>query len=109
MGCREEIKREWPRHRRFVRKHACCACGTSSRIVFAHLRIGHTAGKDQKPFDWLGISLCWDCHEVQHRVGHKSFDAANGIDSLKLAAEFVQASPDAAMREYMRSLQPGNV
>jgi len=101
-GIARTVNREWPRHRKFVRGHACSVPGCQEGpIEFAHVRQGFTAGTGQKPFDWLGISLCHAHHAEQHRVGHHAFDKLHGIDSVKLALAFAKASPDLAMREAM--------
>lgn len=106
-GIQRAPKRLWPRHRKFVRSHDCCVPGcVNEAVIFAHVRLTHTAGGAQKPFDWLGVSLCSGInghHEEQHNIGHLAFDRKYGIDSLKLAAEFAARSPDTAMREVMRA------
>ncbi|MDF2382442.1 hypothetical protein JMG10_13250 [Nostoc ellipsosporum NOK] len=82
-------------HRDFVRSHACCKCGSTAAIEFAHVRLGSGAGMGQKPDDWRGVSLCHDCHTgdgtAQHNVGERTF--WNGIDYEALIAAFIQASP----------------
>lgn len=110
-GIERAPQREWPRHRKFVRSHACCVPGCENGpIEFAHVRQGHAAGTAQKPPDWLGISLCWEHHGIQHRIGHLAFDGNYQINSLQLAAEFAAASPDVnmkiAMGEAARSATP---
>ncbi len=83
-------------HANFVREHACCGCGDTECIEFAHLRKGSGAGLGQKPDDWLAISLCNGCHAEQHRIGEAQFDRRYRIDSQALAREFAKASPKAA-------------
>src|SRR5690349_23718493 len=82
-------------HRDFVRSHACCKCGSTVAIEFAHVRLGSGAGMGQKPDDWRGVSLCHDCHngngKPQHNIGERSF--WRGIDVEALITAFIQASP----------------
>ena len=63
MGVRVPAQKIWPRHRRWVKAHGCCVpdCRCSS-VDFAHLRSAANAGKDQKPHDIFGISLCRSHH-----------------------------------------------
>lgn len=81
-------------HCNFVRSHHCCApmCG-GMPIEVAHVRIGSGAGVGQKPDDWNTISLCRDCHRLQHRIGEKAFEKRYGIDMTAMAADFAKASP----------------
>ncbi len=103
MGVRTPLQRIWPRHRRWVKLHGCCVpdC-TASTTEFAHLRSAANAGKDQKPHDAFGISLCQTHHDEQHRIGVRSFGRKYGIDVWALAAEFAQQSPDWEMRESFK-------
>lgn len=84
-----------PAHCNFVRQHACCNCDSDVNIEVAHVRIGTGAGMGQKPDDWFTVSLCKDCHQLQHSKGERSFWAANAIDPIALANEFAKASPKA--------------
>ena len=106
-GIARTVKREWPRHRRFVKSHGCCVpnCGFQT-IECAHVRQGHQAGTGIKPPDWQTISLCSIHHAQQHQIGHERFDKMYGLNSLQIAAEFAAASPDVAMREAMKEWQP---
>lgn len=80
----------------FVRSHACCACQTTAAIEVAHVRIGSGAGMGQKPDDWNTISLCRECHAMQHRVGEIAFEAFHGFSMAEMAYAFAKASPKAA-------------
>ena len=91
-GKADEGKRS-PAHRTWVRKHACCACGSTAGIEAAHVRNGTDGGMGQKPSDKWVISLCRDCHGEQHRIGEPSFQARFGIDMRHLAEAFLKASP----------------
>jgi len=56
----------------------------------------------QKPDDWRTVSLCKDCHALQHRIGERSFWDGRNVEALIRA--FIQSSPrrrdiEAAMRE----------
>ena len=46
-----------------------------------------------KPSDPYGISLCAFHHAEQHRIGEPAFERKYDIDMKKLAARFVQRSP----------------
>lgn len=87
-------------HLNFVRSHACCSCGDKSGIEVAHVRLGSGAGMGQKPDDWRTISLCRDCHQIQHRCGEETFwkiyasTEHQTVDELIEA--FCKASPKAA-------------
>ena len=89
----------WPRHRRWVKSHACCVphCQAVS-VDFAHLRSVTNAGMGQKPHDAFGVSLCRLHHIEQHRLGVVAFDQKYGTDLWSLAAEFAKYSPDVEMR-----------
>ena len=102
-GIERAPKREWPRHRAFVRRHGCCVNGCQSTdIEFAHLRSAANSGTGLKPADWFGVSLCAQHHDEAHSIGHDSFAAKHGIDLWKMAAEFARLSPDLLMKEEMR-------
>jgi len=94
-----EARREFPRHRKFVRSHECSVPGCEGRpIVFAHVRSAENSGVGIKPADWHGISLCDACHREQHQIGQPAFERRHGIDMAALAEAFVRASPDTAMK-----------
>lgn len=104
-GIERAPQREWQRHRKFVRGHACCVPGCwGGPIEFAHIRTAANAGTGLKPFDWEGVSLCGDHHKESHR-GERTFEAKYKVDLKALAAEFARKSPDIAMREAMVSYQ----
>lgn len=98
-GIERALKREWPRHRKFVRSHACCIAGCEGgQIEFAHVRSAENAGTGIKPGDWNGISLCHYHHARQHAIGQPQFEREYGIDLAALAAAFTRASPDTVMK-----------
>jgi hypothetical protein len=108
-GIARAPQREWPRHRRFVRSHACCVPNCpGGPIEFAHIRLGAHSGMSQRPHDWHGISLCAAHHRDAHQHGEETFAKAHKLDLQKLAAEFARLSPDIDMRDAMKEigLQP---
>ncbi len=102
-GIERAPKREWPRHRKFVRSHDCCVPGCPDRnIEFAHVRSAANAGTGLKPHDAFGVSLCDLHHREQHQIGQFAFERQYSIDLAKLAAEFARRSPDQAMRDSLK-------
>jgi hypothetical protein len=63
------------------------------------VRIGSGAGIGQKPDDWNTVSLCRECHAMQHQHGEATFWEAHkqetGQSVEQLVAEFCKASPKA--------------
>lgn len=89
-------------HCNFVRQHACSNCGGTAAIEVAHVRNGSGAGVGQKPDDWNTLSLCRECHALQHSLGERSFWGQR--DPGAIVAAFIKASPkrheiEAVMRE----------
>jgi hypothetical protein len=82
-----------PAHRKWVRGHACSACGSMTAIECAHVREGTDGGMGLKPSDRWTISLCKECHSEQHRIGEWPFAIKHGINLKELAAEFFKSSP----------------
>lgn len=82
-------------HLKFVRSHICSIpkCGNWTPIEAAHVRNGSGAGMGQKPDDWRAVSLCKDCHDMQHRVGEDTFWRESDVDVEELVAAFIKASP----------------
>jgi hypothetical protein len=109
------VKREWPRHRRFVRSFGCSVplCTTNTPIEFAHLRSAATAGTGVKPHDGFGVSLCGaepargieGHHAEYHRLGHDGFERKYRVDLRAVAAAFVRASPDREMRASLKLVE----
>jgi hypothetical protein len=89
-------------HCNFVRSHGCCACGSTSGIEVAHVRNGSGAGVGQKPDDWRTVSLCRDCHALQHSIGEPRFWRGERVDPEALIAEFIKASPKRHEIEQIR-------
>ena len=105
-------RREWPRHRRFVRSHACVVTlGKSDDhcdgpIQCCHFRTSANAGKGLKPADWDSFPGCFRHHAEQHAIGQPAFERKYGLDLAAICAELARQSPDAAMREAMREAAP---
>ena len=97
-GIERAPQKIWPRHERFVRGHACCVRGcTDGPIDFAHVKSRGAGGGSEH-----GISLCRAHHVEQHAIGIETFARKYDLDLLELAAAFVRASPDRAMKESLR-------
>ena len=105
-------KREFPRHRAFIRRHACSVPGCENRTIeCAHVRTGTDGGTSLKPHDRWTLPLCGPGfvngeaveghHREQHRLGEASFEKKYGIDMKEIAKEFAKRSPDQNMKEAM--------
>lgn len=93
-----------PKHRDFVRGHACSACGSTISIEVAHIRIGTDGGTGLRPSDYYTVSLCKLCHAEQHTIGERTFWENAGIDPHAMAEAFAKASPCAReIAEHKRS------
>ena len=97
---RVKVKRRFPKHRTWVRKHECCATLGDGQIAVcdgpieaAHVRSGTDGGIGLKPHDCWTISLCRLHHQLQHTWGETIFEKTYGIDMKALAREFAAASP----------------
>ena len=99
-------RREWPRHRAWVRRHACVVPNCQViPVQFAHIRSAANSGKSLKPADWYGVSMCWEHHREQHQIGQPAFERRYGLDLFALAAEFAQRSADLPMRDYLKQTE----
>lgn len=108
-GIERAPRREWQRHRRFVRGHQCIIAGKGDHvcegpIVFAHVRHETDGGGSLLPSDWWGNSMCDCAHQLQHRIGEPAFERRFGIVLKASAMEFARASTDLAMRDVMKEL-----
>jgi hypothetical protein len=90
---KKDVGKRSPAHRAWVRRHACCGCGSMTAIECAHVRSGTDGGTGIKPSDRWVISLCRDCHTRQHQIGERSFEREKGINMKALAEAFFKASP----------------
>ena len=88
-----EKGRRSPAHRAWIRGFACSACGSTTAIECAHVRVGTDGGTGIKPSDKWTVSLCKDCHTRQHQIGEPSFEAEHKINLRELAEAFFRASP----------------
>lgn len=104
-------------HRSFVtREFACCMCGSTTNVVFAHYRLGSGAGMSRKPDDWRGVPLCdgpfssasggLGCHDRQHLIGEPAFwdeyERLHGQTAMQLVDALCAASPKAAEIRALR-------
>lgn len=104
-GVMKGPKREWPRHRSWVRKHMCCVPDCEQGPVqFAHVRSAANAGTGIKPHDAWGVSLCFVHHSEQHRTGDITFSEKHGINLLQLAFEFARKSPVSEVQEFSKEM-----
>jgi hypothetical protein len=90
---KKDVGKRSPAHRKWVRGHACCGCGSVSAIECAHVRVGTDGGVGHKPSDRWTISLCRDCHSRQHQIGEPAFEREKGINMKALAEAFFKLSP----------------
>lgn len=88
-----EKGRRSPGHRAWIRSHACSACGSTTAIECAHVRVGTDGGMGHKPSDWWCVSLCKECHSAQHQHGENTFWKQAKVNPLALAEAFFKASP----------------
>jgi len=63
-------RRSW--HLAFVRQLPCVVCGSAGPSEVAHVRSGSDGGVGMKPADRYIVSLCRDCHSLQHQVNWPS-------------------------------------
>jgi hypothetical protein len=98
FGIERAPQRIFPRHRRFVKSHCCVVPGCDEQDVdFAHVKTVGSGGDDSQ-----AVSLCRRHHSIQHALGIETFQIKYGVDLWAIAAAFVRASPDTAMRESLR-------
>jgi hypothetical protein len=95
-------RREWPRHRAFLRRHHCVVSGCIAEPTeVAHIRTADNAGIGLKPHDGFAVSMCHGHHLEYHRDGHHTFERRHRLNLNAIAAEFVRHSPDLDMRESL--------
>jgi hypothetical protein len=98
-GISRGARREWPRHRAFLRRHHCVVEGCMAEpIEVSHIRAASNAGTGLKPHDGFAVSMCHVHHLEYHRDGHHTFERRHRLYLDALAAEFVRRSPDLDMR-----------
>ncbi len=107
-GIERAPKREWPRHRKWLRSHECVCtlwnklANCEGRIEVSHIRTAANSGTGLKPHDSSAVPMCHLHHFVYHNAGHAEFEKVYGLDLANLAAEFTQRSPDQAMKASLR-------
>lgn len=107
-GIERGPKREWSRHRKFLRAHRCVVPGCMCEpIEVSHIRTAANAGTGIKPADWFAVPKCHEHHAEYHRIGHDSFEAKYRVNLRALAVEFTQKSPDVEMRASLRLMEAG--
>ncbi len=103
-------RRDWPRHRAFIRRHACVATlgkvidDCEGAIQACHYRTAANSGKSLKSADWDTFPACVKHHAEQHRIGQPAFERKYGIDLAAICAEMARLSTDMVMRETMREM-----
>ena len=98
-GISRGARREWPRHRAFLRRHHCVVPGCMAEpIEVSHIRNAANAGTALKPHDAFAVSMCCSHHGEYHRDGHLTFERRHRLDLTAIAAEFARRSPDFEMR-----------
>jgi len=89
-----------PNHRRrlehlaFVRQLPCVVCGKAAPSEAAHVRSGSDGGTAMKPSDRYSVSLCIECHALQHQFGEQRFWSTVRIDPLNVAFRLWTVSGD---------------
>jgi hypothetical protein len=98
-------------HLTFVRQLSCVACGKAAPSEAAHVRSGSDAGAGIKPSDRYSVSLCTDCHALQHQFGELTFWSVLRIDPLNVAFRLWTVSGDirAGERVVFRARQQINL
>ena len=84
-----------PRYLAFLRRHACCACGSTKNVEAAHTG---PHGIGQKASDLDAIPLCFHCHRGDqcslHVMGPQGFQRIFGLEFRDLIkfyqAEFIR-------------------
>src|SRR5260370_42664247 len=81
-------------HLAFVRQLPCVACGKAAPSEAAHVRSGSDGGAGIKPSDRYSVSLCTDCHALQHQFGELTFWSVLRLDPLNVALRLWTISVD---------------
>ena len=107
MGARVQERRDFPRHRQFIRKHACVVDGCRGLpIQCAHIRIGTDGGMGLKPHDMWTVPLCAFHHNEQHALGEQVF--WGWTKPRILALSYALQSPVLEVQEKARLLVSTN-
>jgi hypothetical protein len=81
-------------HLAFLRQLPCVVCGKAPPSEAAHVRLGSDGGAGMKPADRHCVSLCSDCHALQHQFGELTFWSTVRIDPLNVALRLWTVSGD---------------
>ena len=81
-------------HLAFIRQLPCVACGKAAPSEAAHVRSGSDGGAGIKPSDRYSVSLCTDCHALQHQFGELTFWSVLRLDPLNVALRLWTISGD---------------
>src|SRR6516162_1298287 len=105
-----EPKPRFPRrsqHLAFIRQLPRVVCGKAAPSEAAHVRSGSDGGAGMKPADRYCVSLCSDCHSLQHQFGELTFWSTVRIDPLNVAFRLWTISGDikAGQRIVFRARQ----
>lgn len=101
-GIERALKREWPRHRKFLRSFQCVVRGCEDGpIEVSHIRTAANAGTGIKPHDSSAVPMCHAHHLLYHERGHDTFTNLFQLDLAAIAATFTRMSPDKAMRDSL--------
>jgi len=81
-------------HLAFIRQLPCVVCGRAAPSEAAHVRSGSDGGAGMKPADRYCVSLCSDCHALQHQFGELTLWSTVRIDPLNVAFRLWTVSGD---------------
>jgi hypothetical protein len=81
-------------HLAFIRQLPCVVCGKAPPSEAAHVRSGSDGSAGMKPADRYCLSLCSDCHALQHQFGELAFWSTVRIDPLNVAFRLWTVSGD---------------
>jgi hypothetical protein len=87
-------RRRRTQHLAFVRQLPCVVCGKAAPSEAAHVRSGSDGGAGIKPSDRYSVSLCTDCHALQHQFGEMTFWSVLRLDPLNVALRLWTISGD---------------
>ena len=99
---REQYRRDFPKHRAFIKAQPCCVRGCYNLPVDpAHLRSVTKDGAGLTPADFYCVPLCRMHHTQAHEMQHDKFADLYRLDLWGLSRELVARSPDQKMKEHM--------
>jgi len=86
-------RRSW-QHLALVRQLPCVVCGKAAPSAAAHVRSGSDGAAGLKPSDRYSLSLCSNCHALQHQFGELTFWSAVRVDPFNVAFRLWTVSGD---------------